>query len=64
MRDTTAQPRAVDLAEWAHEFLSLAWHEVGEMLGTNARAVQRWRKGTLPSRDARIRLGQLENLRF
>lgn len=64
MGNAVAQNKAAELVEWAHDFLGLTWPEVGAMLDTTGRTVQRWREDTLPSREADVRLDQLDELRF
>lgn len=60
-----AMSKAADLVEWAHDFLGLTWEEVGAMLGTTGRTVQRWRdQETVPTRGNEERLDAVDELRF
>jgi hypothetical protein len=57
--------RASETVIWAHDVLGLTWEEVGVMLGTTGRTVQRWRdREVVPGREGEERLDALDELRF
>ncbi|HET9983263.1 MAG TPA: antitoxin Xre/MbcA/ParS toxin-binding domain-containing protein [Longimicrobiales bacterium] len=66
MHTAAAAPnKAADVVGWAHDFLRLTWDEVGGMLGTTGRTVQRWRDHEMvPSRESEERLDAADELRF
>jgi uncharacterized protein (DUF2384 family) len=51
--------------EWAREWLDLSMQELGHLLGTTRRTVQRWRAGeSLPSPEHREKLDEMGELRY
>lgn len=62
---TAAPSKAADIVEWAHDRLGLTWGEVGDVLKTTGRTVQRWRDGdAAPGRTNEARLDALDEFRF
>jgi transcriptional regulator with XRE-family HTH domain len=51
--------------DWARETLDLSMEELGQMLGTTRRTVQRWRaRESMPSSEHREKLDEIGELRF
>lgn len=57
--------KSVMLVEWLHDVLGLTYEEIGALLGTSGRTVQRWKdQDTLPSRENARKLEKVDELRF
>lgn len=62
---TVAQSKTAEIVDWAHDFLGLTWDDVGSVVGTSGRTVQRWRGyDASPARETQPRLDELGELRF
>lgn len=57
--------KSVIIVEWLHDELGLTYEEIGALLGTSGRTVQRWKdQNTLPSRENVRKLEKVDELRF
>jgi transcriptional regulator with XRE-family HTH domain len=57
--------KSVIIVEWLHDELGLTYEDIGTLLGTSGRTVQRWKdQDTLPSRENLRKLEKVDELRF
>jgi uncharacterized protein (DUF2384 family) len=57
--------KSASIIDWLHDELDLTYEEIGTLLGTSGRTVQRWRdQDTLPSRENARKIEKVDELRF